>query len=94
MHKREVSDDVFLGSVRCFGRLESAEPHTSHQASSVRQLGSRAHLRHLNGDFLRCISGKLSSARAMVAATEGCVCVVCWKTADILCLKRCNAALY
>ena len=26
-------------------------------------------------------------------ATEGCVCVLRWKTADLLCLNRVNAAL-
>ena len=27
-------------------------------------------------------------------ATEGCVCVLCWKTADLTCLNGLNAALY
>ena len=26
-------------------------------------------------------------------ATEGCVCVFCWKTANLVCLDRLNAAL-
>ena len=26
-------------------------------------------------------------------ATEGCVCIFCWKTVDLLCLNRLNAAL-
>ena len=41
-----------------------------------------------------CVGGGLRvGCVGCYTATEGCVCVFCWKTADLLCLNALNAAL-
>ena len=42
---------------------------------------------------LLCWDGLRVGCVGCYTATEGCVCVLCWKTADLLCLNGLNAAL-